>query len=84
MINVRVLFLARLRDLTGRREFHGALDDGTIAGLRALLATQFQPEIIAELFAGNVRVAVNQAVWDGSTLLEDGDEVAFLPPVTGG
>ena len=31
-----------------------------------------------------VRVAVNQVIADAETPLHAGDEVAFLPPVTGG
>ena len=31
-----------------------------------------------------IRFAINQSYVDGNTLLQDGDEVAFLPPVTGG
>lgn len=30
------------------------------------------------------RVAVNQDLADAASLLKDGDEVAFFPPVTGG
>lgn len=32
----------------------------------------------------NVRVAYNQKMLTTDTLLEDGDELAFFPPVTGG
>ena len=31
-----------------------------------------------------VRVAVNQEMADAATHVNDGDEVAFFPPVTGG
>ena len=31
-----------------------------------------------------LRMALNQTVVDGQTLLEEGAEVAFFPPVTGG
>ena len=31
-----------------------------------------------------IRFAVNQSYVDGDTLLQDGDEVAFLPPLGGG
>lgn len=84
MITVRVLFLARLRDLTGRRDMSLCLNDGTLAALRSALAEQFTAETLTGLFAENVRLAVNQSVWNGSVPLANGDEVAFLPPVTGG
>ena len=39
----------------------------------------------AALTAENVRIAVNQEFIDGEAAeLRSGDEVAFLPPVTGG
>lgn len=38
----------------------------------------------AVLKNASVLVAVNQSVADYSSLLRDGDEVAFFPPVTGG
>jgi molybdopterin converting factor small subunit len=31
-----------------------------------------------------VRIAVNRVYGDPSSLITDGDEVAFFPPVTGG
>jgi molybdopterin synthase sulfur carrier subunit len=47
-----------------------ALDDGSAAG-----AGGFPPSI---------RVAINQAFVAPDTPLRPGDEVAFLPPITGG
>ena len=32
----------------------------------------------------NVRVAVNQSIKDWNSNITDGDELAFLPPITGG
>jgi molybdopterin converting factor small subunit len=36
------------------------------------------------LTAESVRIAVNQVLLNGPAVIADGDEVAFLPPVTGG
>lgn len=33
---------------------------------------------------GNAKVAINQQYADFDTTVNDGDEVAFFPPVTGG
>jgi molybdopterin converting factor subunit 1 len=38
----------------------------------------------AEVLPKNPRVAVNQVFADADTILETGDEVAFIPPVAGG
>jgi len=32
----------------------------------------------------NIRVAVNQSIEDWNSNINDGDELAFLPPITGG
>jgi len=31
-----------------------------------------------------IRVAVNHSIVDWDTLINEGDEIAFLPPITGG
>ena len=41
-------------------------------------------EAFVEITAKNVKVALNQELIDDSAAISDGDEVAFLPPVTGG
>jgi molybdopterin synthase sulfur carrier subunit len=38
----------------------------------------------AEGLPGGVRVAINQRFAPEDTPLADGDELAFLPPITGG
>ncbi len=56
----------------------------TIADLRIHLIERGSPwaEVLAD---GKVlRCALNQHMVDASTLLQDGAEVAFFPPVTGG
>ena len=56
----------------------------TIADLRIHLIERGSPwaEVLAD---GKVlRCALNQRMVDASTLLQDGAEVAFFPPVTGG
>ncbi len=47
-----------------------ALDDGSSAGAAGVPPT--------------IRVAINQAFASADTPLRPGDEVAFLPPITGG
>jgi molybdopterin synthase sulfur carrier subunit len=56
----------------------------TIADLRAHLIQRGNPwaEVLAD---GKVlRCALNQHMVDANTALQDGAEVAFFPPVTGG
>ncbi len=84
MIKLNVHFLARLRDVVGRPGVDLVLDEGTLSALRRSLESIVDSTAMERLFAENVRIAVNQTLWDGVALLVDGDEVAFLPPVTGG
>ena len=81
-MRIRVLFFGVLRDFTGQRECDVDLAEGvTAAGLFDHFAAQF-PSL--EAARRSVTVARNQEFTDPSTLLADGDEVALLPPVSGG
>ena len=42
------------------------------------------PVLVAELDQPQVLIAVNQTIVNWNHLLQDGVELAFLPPVTGG
>ena len=77
---VTLVFLGRLEDLAGGPERQvpvGALA-AVIAGL--------EPNLAEAVSAPRIRVAVNGAlvVAGKSLVLAEGDEVAFLPPVSGG
>jgi molybdopterin synthase sulfur carrier subunit len=74
---VTVLFLGRLRDVAGASERQ--VDQRPDV---ASLIDSFEPELARVLRSATVRVAVNGVL--GATALADGDEVAFLPPVSGG
>ena len=54
------------------------------AGLVDALALSKGPNWKALLSAESVLSAVNHTMVDSQQLLENGDEVAFFPPVTGG
>lgn len=84
MIRVTVRFLARLRDVVGQPQLSLELETGNLTALRAALSAVVDDEAMARLFAENVRIAVNQSLWDGQSAIGEGAEVAFLPPVTGG
>ena len=57
---------------------------GTLAGLRDWLA-RTEPELARAMAAIPTQVAINQAlVRDPSHPIHDGDEIAFLPPMSGG
>jgi len=55
----------------------------TVAELKAMLCER--GELWQQLLSGsNVLVAVNQEMAFDNTAINDGDEIAFFPPVTGG
>ena len=80
--SIRVLFFASLREDVGIAEISVQAHD-TMALLKAL-AEQLPEPAMQALTQDNVRIAVNQQIIEGNTRLTAGDEVAFLPPVTGG
>ena len=81
-MRVRILFFGVLKDLVGRPSEEADFPDG--ADLRAVfdaVAARCPP--LKEM-ARSIVLARNREFADLSTKIEDGDEVAFLPPVSGG
>ncbi|MFP5383694.1 MAG: molybdopterin converting factor subunit 1 [Gammaproteobacteria bacterium] len=83
---IRVLLFASVRDRVGAGQVDVDMRDagGDVASLRRHLATR--GGAWAEVFGDNDRllVAINQEMVPMHTVIDDGDEVAFFPPVTGG
>ena len=80
-MRIHVKYFASFRDITGRREEVMEVPDGvTVEGLRDHVKGLY------ERMAGRdqVLVAVNGAFAHLETVVEEGDEVAFFPPVSGG
>ena len=80
--SIKVMFFASLREEVGVAEI--AVVASSLATLWSALAEIFDSSVMQVLQQDNVRIAVNQALVDGDIELNGGDEVAFLPPVTGG
>jgi molybdopterin converting factor subunit 1 len=81
-VRIRVLFFGMLRDIVGLRE--DVLDvpaGGRLSAVFDHYASRFPR--LREL-SRSIVLAHNQGFADPSTLLSDDDEVAFLPPVSGG
>lgn len=84
-MNVEVRFFASLREAVGVGSLQLRLPDG--GGFEALLGAltaRLDSAAMAALQSENVRLARNQDLVQPPFQLADGDEVAFLPPVTGG
>lgn len=81
-MRITVKLFARLRDIAGTAELVREVGAGaTVADLWQVLATEF-PSIAS--YERSISVAVNADYARRNQALSDGDEVAFLPPVSGG
>jgi len=81
-MHVRVLFFGRLKDIVGKSEEQAELSDGArVEDLFARYGRSF-PELAK--FRSSVVASVNQEFAEWRAPLTAGDEVAFLPPVSGG
>ncbi len=82
-MQVRVLFFATLRDLVGARqltvEISGA--SSSVAQLRQTLIATYPA---AKENLGIALAAINEEFAFDKDAIQDGDEVAFFPPVSGG
>ena len=81
---VTVRFFGSLREAVGRGAMEVDVEDARISGVRARLACLLTDEESQALSGQGVRVCVNQTIVRDDVGLRPGDEVAFLPPVTGG
>ena len=79
---VKVLFFGRLREIAVRAEDSAEITDGVSIEQLFAQFTARQPELAK--FRASLVASRNQEFADWSTPLHAGDEVAFLPPVSGG
>ena len=81
-MKVKLLFFASCRDITGVKEIEYEVDDQTtLKGLKRLLFVQY-PDL--QPLDKTLSFAVNTEYADDFVKLRCGDEVAFIPPVSGG
>ena len=75
----KVMFFAHLRDLVGEESIKIEATGKTVAELK---------EIIVEKYAvskfDTVMTAINEEFAANDEIIQAGDEIAFIPPVSGG
>ena len=76
MISITIRYFAHLREIRGQSEETMTLDAPISVGN---LFTQ-----IFKIDATSIRFAIDAEYVSAETLVSDGDEVAFLPPMGGG
>ena len=78
-VKAKMLLFGPLAENMGTRQIDLALDLGTSV---SELAERFE---FGELSKSGINVAINGVVTkDFDSIIEDGSEIAFLPPVSGG
>jgi molybdopterin converting factor subunit 1 len=81
-VRLTVLCFARLRDLAGVHEWTCDVRDG--ATVRDVWRALVDAKPAVDAMSGAVSSAVNAEFATMNTPVRAGDEVAFLPPVSGG
>lgn len=84
-MKVNVLFFASLKEDLGVSEIE--LDVAECAGRSDLfdsLTNELGTDNVAPLMVDSISIAINRNIEKGEFILKSGDEIAFLPPITGG
>jgi molybdopterin converting factor subunit 1 len=81
-MKVRTKFFAAIKDIVGTPEVELELPDGTTAG--ELFQRYCRQHTPLSRYANNTMISVNLEFVPPETPLHEGDEIAFIPPVSGG
>lgn len=86
MKKITIRYFARLREQLGAEQEVLEVDDTveTIAQLKTMLTSRGETWQKAMTSAPSILAAVNQTMASQTQSINDGDEVAFFPPLTGG
>jgi molybdopterin synthase catalytic subunit len=82
MATVEVLLFARLAELAGTRKISLDIGEGLTAGDAYQLLVRDNASLAG--FEASLAYAVNREYVSPGTPLRDGDELALIPPVSGG
>ncbi len=80
MVTLHIYFFATHREAVGAREMTLQVAEGTTVGDVWEMLRQRYPKLRTTRPAA----AINQEYAEPDTLVHDGDEIAFIPPVSGG
>ncbi len=83
-MKITIKYFASIRETIGQGNESLTTGAVTLAALRDELIAQGGARAQALARGKTLRVAMNQVMADEATALQDGAEVAFFPPVTGG
>ena len=81
-MKVKLLFFASSRSITGDKELTWDIpENATVGDMKKELGLQYPKLVGMEKI---LSIAVNAEYVDDSIVLSDGDEIAFITPVSGG
>jgi molybdopterin synthase sulfur carrier subunit len=83
-MKITVRYFASIRELVGVGQESLNTSSKTLTDLRQELVSRGGPYAQALGEDMVVRMALNQKVCDGDAVMDEGAEIAFFPPVTGG
>lgn len=78
-MQIKVCYFASLRETIGRAEDQLTIDHEAVNALEVWKLATHQ-----DTLPDNILIAQNHDYIDANTMVNDGDEIAFFPPVTGG
>jgi molybdopterin synthase sulfur carrier subunit len=81
-MSIRILFFASLADISGTREI--SLDATGFTDVESVFNKLASDYPLLEKHRASVLVAVNSEFARPGSPVQDGDEIAFFPPVSGG
>jgi molybdopterin converting factor subunit 1 len=81
-MKITVKFFASYRDIAGRSEETQVLSEGATVSVLLLLLKDKYPKL--ESLTDTIIISVNKRYAKEDAILKEGDEVALLPPVSGG
>lgn len=81
-MKIKVLFFAMLVEISQTDALEIELDESSTAGDAFRMICERFPDV--GKFNKSISIAVNSEYCDASHILKDGDELALIPPISGG
>ncbi len=81
---ISIKYFANLKEVAGKESEELTASDGMKLDDLCRQLESSQSQIVEMIRQKNVMVAINQEMATMNTIIKDGDEVAFLPPFSGG
>ena len=75
----KVLFFAHLRDAVGEESIEMVANGKTVSEFKQQISETYDIQKL-----DTVMVAINEEFAPDSEIIQDGDTIAFIPPVSGG